>query len=267
MADAIANAIFGMLFDYSTEALFIIDRTTGCVVSANVRVADMLARDVDMVIGSRLDELSLEPERDLTVPGHYEDVALRRDDDYPVHVTLFVAHIDLPPDQSFAAYTARDMTERRSLERELVAKHSALFGAYADLERAYAQLHDTKQELETRNREIAMLAWRAAVGELVAGIAHHLNNPVGALASTLRRMGSVVGRVEGEPKVELQRLLERVGQIANRIESNVSAIVQASRSATASEQQRGRFELPHEIAHVLTNFSDRLDDIPTKESP
>lgn len=267
MADAIASAVFGMLFDYSTEALFIVDRTTGCVVSANVRVADLLARDVDMIIGLRIDDIGLDKSRDLTQPGHYEDVALRRDDEYPVYVTLFVAHIDLPPDQSFAAYTARDMTDRRGLERELVAKHSALFQAYADLERAYAQLHDTKQELENRNREIAMLAWRAAVGELVAGIAHHLNNPVGALSSTLRRMNSVVGRVEGEPKVELLRLLERVGQIATRIESNVNAIVQASRSASATDGSRGRLELPHEIAHVLTSFSDKLDDIPTKESP
>ncbi len=267
MADAIASAVFGMLFDYSTEALFIVDRTTACVVSANVRVADLLARDVDMVIGSSFADIGLDKGRDLTQPGHYEDVALRRDDDYPVYVTLFVAHIDLAPGQSFAAYTARDMTDRRGLERELVAKHSALFQAYADLERAYAALHDTKQELENRNREIAMLAWRAAVGELVAGIAHHLNNPVGALASTLRRMGTIVNRIDGEPKADLQRLLERVAQIATRIESNVSAIVQASRSATATESARGRLELPHEIAHVLTSFSDRLDDIPTKETP
>jgi hypothetical protein len=38
---------------------------------------------------------------------------------------------------------ARDTSERRNLERELVAKHSALFTAYADLEKAHAQLFET----------------------------------------------------------------------------------------------------------------------------
>jgi len=64
-------------------------------------------------------------------------------------------------------------SERRLLERELVAKHAALYAAHADLERAHAQLGEAKRELEARNQQIALLAWRAAMGELVAGIAHH----------------------------------------------------------------------------------------------
>ena len=124
-----------------------------------------------------------------------------------VYAELNVVHVAVHDRGQLAAYTARDTSERRLLERELVAKHTALFTAYADLERAHAQLSETKRELEDRNREIAMLAWRAAMGELVAGIAHHLNNPVGALASTLRRLGTVVTRVPDEPRAELERLL------------------------------------------------------------
>ena len=41
MTDAIARAVFGLMFESSTEALFIADRTTGRVVSANVRVAEL----------------------------------------------------------------------------------------------------------------------------------------------------------------------------------------------------------------------------------
>jgi signal transduction histidine kinase len=262
VADAIAQAVFGLLFESTTDAIFIAKRETGRVVSANVVATELLALDVDAVVGKTVDELSYEP-RDLSEPGHYEDVALRRADDYPVYVTLNVAYVEEETHGALAAYTARDTSERRSLERELLAKHSALFAAYADLERAYAQLHETKQELEARNREIAMLAWRAGVGELVAGIAHHLNNPVGALSSTIRRLGAQVTKLAPEQRGEIERLVARIGELANRIESNVGAIVQTSRAAMPADA-KARRELPPELETALSAFTNRLDDT-TKE--
>jgi signal transduction histidine kinase len=256
VADPIANAVFGLLFDSSTEAIFIVDRSTRRIVSANVRVSDLLSRDVDAVIGATIEDLSYESGRDLSAPGHYEDVALTRGDDYPIYVTLNIIHVEEPTYGSLAAYMARDTSERRLLEHELVAKHSALFAAYADLERAYAQLHETKQELETRNREIAALSFRAAVGELVAGIAHHLNNPVGALTSTIRRMSNQVAKLPAEHRGELERLSGRVAEISSRIESNVGAIVNASRSA----ESHAPVELPPDLQKIASAFTNRLDD-------
>jgi signal transduction histidine kinase len=266
VADTIAREVFGLLFETSTEAVFIVDRGSQQIVSANVRAADMLAREVAALVGMSLAQLAYEPERDLLAPGHYEDVALRRGDDYPVYVELNVVFVEVPEHGELAAYTARDTSERRLLERELVAKHSALFAAYADLERAHAQLSDTKRELESRNREIAMLAWRAAMGELVAGIAHHLNNPVGALASTSRRLTTLVAQVQCEQRPELDRLLARVMTISRRIESNVAAIVEASRANANPDLGRAPpAELPPELQSVLSTFAEQLDDIPTKE--
>jgi PAS domain S-box-containing protein len=262
VSDRIARAVFGLLFETSAEAVFVVDRRTQRIVSANVRAGDMLARESSSLIDMPLAELSAEPERDLLAHGHYEEVALHRGDGYPIYVELEVAHVETDEHGPLAAYMARDTSERRLLEQELHAKHTALYSAYADLERAHAQLSETKHELENRNHEIAMLAWRAAMGELVAGIAHHLNNPVGALASTVRRLQKLVPQLPEELRAEHDRLLTRVSQIARRIESNVAAIVQASRSDGSSP---GR-EVPPEIATVLASFSERMDDIPTKES-
>lgn len=263
MIDRIAREVFGLLFETSTEAVFIVDRTSQLIVSANVRATELLSREVDSMVGLALRELTFEADRDLLSPGHYEEVALRGGDDYPVYVELNVAHVDADGHGALAAYTARDTSERRLLERELVAKHSALFTAHADLERAHAQLSETKRELEIRNQEIALLAWRGAMGELVAGIAHHLNNPVGALSSTLRRLSVAAARLPDEHRGELERLLTRVAQIARRIESNVGAILQASRSNAQPPGARG--ELPPELAGVLSTFAEQLDDIPTKD--
>ncbi len=261
----IAHAVFGLLFETSTDAAFIVDRTTGRVVSANMRAGDLLAREASVLIGTALAELAFEADRDFTAPGRYEDVALRRGDDYPVYVELQVAHVETAEHGALAAYMARDKTERRVLERELLANHSALYTAYADLERAHAQLGETKQELETRNAEIAMLAWRAAMGELVAGIAHHLNNPVGALASTTSRLVVLVSKLPAEHRGELERLLARVSQISRRIESNVAAIVSASRS-NAIEDIRNRPELPPELERELSTFAEKMDDIPVTQA-
>ena len=249
VTDRIARAVFGLLFETSADAVFVIDRTTQKIVSANLRAADMLQRDPGALVGMSVADLSLEPERCIAESGHYEEVGLKRGDDYPIYVELEVAHIDSDEFGALAAYMARDTSERRLLESELMAKHTALFAAHA--------------ELETRNREIALLAWRAAMGEVVAGIAHHLNNPIGALASTARRLGILGKQLPDEARAEHERLLVRVAQIANRIESNVSAIIQATR---ANADVRGRAELPPELATVLEKFVERIDHIGSKES-
>lgn len=258
MSDPLAREVFGLLFETSSEALWLVDRLSQRVIAANVRAAEMLSREIGSLIGTQLAALAYE-DRDLSFPGHYEDVALRGSDDYPVYAELHVVHVAVDG-RALAACSARDTSERRTLQRELVAKHSALYTAHADLERAHLQLHATKQELEARNQEIALIAWRGAMGELVAGIAHHLNNPVGALASTLRRLGTALAGVPDAQRGEVDRLLGRVHALTRRIEATVNAIVRASQATAGA-----RPELPPELASVLSTFAGQLDEIPTKD--
>lgn len=262
VTDPIASAVFGLLFDRSGDAAFIVDRTTGRVVSANSGAADLLLRDPGSIIGMPLEDLAYEPDRDLLMPGHYEDVGLRRGDEYPVYVELQVAHVESPEHGALAAYMARDTGERRVLERELLAKHTALYTAYADLERAHAQLADAQREVEDRNREVALLAWRAAMGELVAGIAHHLNNPVGALSSTVRRM-SQLASTDPIDRAVMERLLVRCSQLVQRIETNVAAII----DATKANEPGPKPSLPPELANVQSTFVERLEHAPRKDPP
>ena len=168
MAETIAKAVFGLLFERSTEVVLVAERATQVVLAANPPAEELLAAGRADVIGRPFSALLFEPERDLSGAGHYEDVGLRRSDDYPVYVELEVIHVDDPVHGALIAYIARDTTERRILQLELVAKHTALHGAYAELERAHAQLTATKLALERSNREIASLSFRL-FGNIFAG--------------------------------------------------------------------------------------------------
>lgn len=263
VAESIAKAVFGLLFERSTEVVLVADRATQVVLAANPPAEELLAAGRVDVIGRPFSALLFDPERDVSGAGHYEDVGLRRSDDYPVYVELDVIHVDDPAHGALVAYIARDTTERRILQLELVAKHTALHGAYADLERAHAQLTATKLALERSNHEIASLSFRATLGELVAGIAHHLNNPVAALVSTVTRLETVARTIESDQRAELDKLLSRVARITARVEANVAAIVNASRAASGKGP---RTTVPPELAGELSRFTEQLDDIPTKES-
>ena len=129
MARDIAREVFGLLSETSSEAVFAVDIATRRIVSANVRVAEMLHHEIDSLIGVSLADLLFDASRDVMAPGNYEDVALRGSDDYPVYVELHVAHVHTESSGDIAAFAARDTSARRMLERELLAKHTALFTA------------------------------------------------------------------------------------------------------------------------------------------
>jgi PAS domain S-box-containing protein len=265
-----AAAVFGLLFERGVDPAFVVHRERRTVVSANPRLADLLGvtpddlvdRDVSALIVATDDQA---PADIVAFAGHYEDVGLARGDGYPVFVTMTVTHVDHPVHGPMAACVARDMTIRRNLERDLFAKHSALFAAHADLERTVRQLRETQRELESSNREIAMLADQvsrfgrsAAIGELCAEIAHHLNNPVGALTSILRRLAVQVEQVD-DPALhdDLAKLVGRGRDVTSRIESTINMIVRAQRTGVDAEPARW-LVLGHVIDVALSTFGDRL---------
>jgi signal transduction histidine kinase len=269
----VALAVFGVLFDLGADAAFVIDPQQRVLLAGNARLHELVRAPDASLDGSDADQLIVASGRDeprpiLEVEGTYEDVALRRRDGEPVAVTLTVTHVEVPGHGRLVACLARDTTERLHLERELLAKHTALFAAHADLERMVAQLRAASRLLEERNREITALAGqvsrfgrRAAVGELVGGIAHHLNNPIGALASTMRRVSAAVADVaEPGPRGELEGLLRQCREIMSRIEGNVAAIVRAQQAGSADDSAAW-LQLDHALDTAVAMFAHRLGEV------
>jgi signal transduction histidine kinase len=176
-----------------------------------------------------------------------------------------VVHLDHPEHGALAACTARDTTERRSLEHDLLAKHASLIAAHGELERTVGELRRTQAMLEDRTREIAAMAgqvaqfgWRAAVGEMCATIAHNLNNPVAALQSTLRTIERRAG--DQADAAALTPLVARASSAATRIQEHVAAVVNVHRVGSLDVAPR-RLDLARELETALALIAGRTSTI------
>ncbi len=257
--DAVAEFLFGVLFDAGRDAAFAVERRGRSVLCANPRFEDLIGRRAAELVGQPMSalligELDYRGDDIVDRAGLYEDVAFGQLDGYPLFVDLTIAHVEHRELGPLAACLARDTTERRTLQRELMAKHSALH-------LAHSELADRNREISLLAGQVARVGWRAAIGELAAGVAHHLNNPVAALTSTLRTLGA---RLEAEPelggRVELDRLLQRARTAAGRIEDHVAAVVGLHRTGALDSAPRN-LDLAREIDTALTLFTGRLGDI------
>jgi len=266
----VADVVFGLLFECGFEAAFVVARGDRKVVSANVRFEELVGRRVVDLVGQPLEQLlATEGERHgpdiVDHAGHYEDVAIHGSDGYPRYVELTVAHVHHPELGPLAACLARDTTDRLELERDLLAKHSALHAAHGELQRLVIELRAAQRQIEERNVEISVLAgqvsrvgWRAAIGELAAGLAHHLNNPVGALNSTLRTLQQRLGEHPG--RADIEPLVTRAIGVAGRIEEHVAAVVRLHRAGALDSEPRW-LDLGRELDTALSMFAGRMSGI------
>jgi len=91
---------------------------------------------------------------------------------------LILAHKDAEGRLLYLSSIMRDMSERKTNEDILRARQRELEAAYKDLEQAQSQLLQSEK--------------MASVGQLAAGVAHEINNPVGFVNSNLGTLQNYV---------------------------------------------------------------------------
>jgi len=273
----IDRKIFGLLFEHTSEAAFAVSRTDLRIVSANSRLEDLTGRSRAILVGQPAANLFLPNDecdanalanRVIGRQGLHDEIAIARIDGYPVTVALTVAHVEHENTGPIAACIARDITERQMLERELISKHLALFTAHSELEKAVSDLELRNRELAEKNQELRVMgvrlsqaSRRALIGELSAGIAHSLNNPLAALVSAHRQLDRLIAeKGSDELKDGASRFLKRGSDTASRMETIIQAVRRAHRSGnTATEPES--LALNHEIEVALALFEPRLGSI------
>jgi len=107
----------------------------------------------------------------------------------------------------------RDVTRRRQMEEELkhnqeelIKKNREIDESKQGVQRALAELKNAHEELKASQLKILQQEKMASIGQLAAGVAHELNNPMSFISSNLGTLDKYVNRLSDFIQVQAQSL-------------------------------------------------------------
>lgn len=152
---------------------------------------------------------------------------------------------------SFNQMTASLQNEKKKTERQaakLQEQHEQLQVAFGELEYKNADLKRTLRQLKSAQEQLVLKEKMASLGDLVAGLAHEINNPIGTINSSTDVSQRCVSKIENTFASD-KTLLKHNGSLQKSLtilKENIQVTIQAgSRIAT--------------LVKSLKNFS-RLDE-------
>jgi PAS domain S-box-containing protein len=216
---------YQILFDQASDAILTLS-ASGEIDAANQAVEEMTGYHKTELVGSQIAML-VPPKSKISAqhrakplsaelfrtPGTYEDVAMMRKDGYIRYVDVSVTHVK-PGKESLAVALFRDLTEKKRMERELITKHTELRDAYIQLEKKNVELQSMQDTLVQSGK-------MAALGELAAGIAHELNQPLQGIRGYAQELQHLaVGQpnaghtTRGESEIAVKEIISNVDKMA-----------------------------------------------------
>lgn len=173
------------------------------------------------------------------------------------------------PNANYHRAFLREKRARRQAEDLLESRSRELFEANARIETQYANLEAAHDQLKQAQGQLVQSEKMASVGQLAAGIAHEINNPMAFISSNLNTLGRTAERFASVLR-EYESFVANVRQVAPTLfASSLDALDQSLVREEVRyllhdmkeivEDSREGADRVSEIVLGLRNFS-RLDD-------
>ncbi len=113
--------------------------------------------------------------------------------------------------ESLAIITIRDITERKARENELHEAHKELTEKEKTLRQTFNDLNKTHDRLKEAQNQLVQSEKLASIGQLAAGVAHEINNPVGFINNNMEILEQYIAgytkiaRLAGQIKESVDR--------------------------------------------------------------
>jgi len=117
--------------------------------------------------------------------------------------------------------------------------------------RDISEMHQAKEQVRHLEEQLLHADRLVILGELTAGIAHEINQPLTAIAAYADAGGTIIDRIDEAPAADMRSICERIGGQARRAAEVVQRLRGLVRSGTTSKSRHNLNEI---IRNILLLF-------------